>query len=74
MYNIFRIVWKAEDEMFTALFAYLYMQASALSVRLLPVLTTAAPTGDINVMILVAVILIAAFVIFILLKGKRKDR
>ena len=31
-------------------------------------------TGDINVMIIVAVILIAAFLIFILLKGNRRGR
>ncbi|MBE6559605.1 MAG: LPXTG cell wall anchor domain-containing protein [Ruminococcaceae bacterium] len=34
----------------------------------------APQTGDINVMIIVAVILIAAFMMFILLKSKRKDR
>lgn len=34
----------------------------------------APQTGDINIMIIVAVILIAAFMMFILLKSKRKDR
>ncbi len=33
----------------------------------------APQTGDINVMIIVAVILIAAFLFFILLKGRRKN-
>ncbi len=31
-------------------------------------------TGDINIMIIVAVILIAAFLVFILLKGNRRGR
>ena len=34
----------------------------------------APQTGDINVMIIVAVILIAAFLFFILLKGRHKNR
>lgn len=50
----------------------LYTRAASL----LPSAATAlAPmTGDINVMIVVAVILIAAFMIFILLKSRRRGR
>ncbi len=46
------------------------------AVSLMPSAATAlAPmTGDINVMIVVAVILIAAFLIFILLKSRRRGR
>ncbi len=48
----------------------------ARAISLLPPAATAlAPlTGDINVMIVVAVILIAAFMIFILLKSRRGGR
>lgn len=52
----------------------MHLYARAVSV-LSPYAVALAPlTGDISVMIVVAVILIAAFLIFILLKSRRRGR
>ncbi len=50
-------------------FLYTYLTAMIANIA-----SFAPMTGDINVMIFVAVILIAAFLIFILLKGNRRGR
>lgn len=46
----------------------------AVSLLPTPAVALAPLTGDINVMIVVAVILIAAFMIFVLLKSRRRGR
>lgn len=50
---------------------FLYTYLTAMPANVVPL---APMTGDINIMIIVAVILIAAFLIFLLLKGNRRGR
>ena len=76
MYNNIRWVADAPHEHWKGVIAVNILNLYTRAVSLLPSAATAlAPmTGDINVMIVVAVILIAAFMIFILLKSRRRGR
>ena len=51
---------------------WLSSQIASVDSGMRPLLTMSPATGDINIMIVAAVILIALFLLFVLWKGKRR--
>ena len=61
-----------ESVLYAIVWMYRWILTGAVAADARPLLTMSPATGDINVMIVVAVILIALFLLFVLWKGRRR--